>query len=95
MNRYLTLTEVSNCLGLSKAIISGWEKSGKLLPAKQEPEKLYHAQQLLQFDAYRKLADSTWDLEQHIRPIRPYRSIELFAGAGGGLHWDWNVPVLK
>ena len=83
MSRYLTLTEVSNTLGVSKAIVTGWAKNGKLLPAKSEPQKLYSEKQLLHFEAYRNLADSQWDSEQGIKPTRPFRSIELFAGAGG------------
>jgi DNA (cytosine-5)-methyltransferase 1 len=83
MSRYLTLTEVSNSLGVSKAIISGWAKSGKLFPAKDKPQKLYSEKQLLHFEAFRKLAESSWDVEQNIKPTRPFRSIELFAGAGG------------
>jgi len=83
MSRYLTLTEVSNSLGVSKAIVSGWAKSGKLFPAKSEPQTLYSEKQLLHFEAYRELADSKWDVEQQTKAVRPFRSIELFAGAGG------------
>ncbi len=83
MNRYLTITEVSNSLGVSKAIISGWEKSGKLIPQKHGTEKLYDEKLLLNFEAYRNLAESNWEVEQQVKPHRPYHSIELFAGAGG------------
>ena len=83
MSHYLTLTEVSNTLGLSKAIIKGWEKNGKLIPDEVNGKKLYNERQLLSFDIYRQLAETTWDKEQTVRPIRPFRSIELFAGAGG------------
>jgi len=83
MSRYLTLTEVSNSLGISKAIVAGWEKSGKLVPENRGSQKLYTKKQMLEFDEYRKLSESDWDNEQKIKPVRPFRSIELFAGAGG------------
>ena len=83
MGNYLTLTEVSNSLGVSKAIVAEWEKTGKLVPTTVGTKKLYLNKELLEFEDYRKLAESNWENEEKIRPIRPYRSIELFAGAGG------------
>ena len=83
MSQYYTLTEVSNCLGVSKTIIRGWEVKGKLVPKEAKGEKLYSKKSLLEFDVFRQMTDSNWKKEQEIKPVRPYRSIELFAGAGG------------
>lgn len=83
MDHYLTLTEVSNALGLFKAIVAGWEKTGKLIPKCVGAEKLYFKKDLLEFETYRNLADSNWETEEKITPVRPFRSIELFAGLEG------------
>ncbi len=83
MNQYFNLIEVANMLGMSKAIITGWETSGKLVPECIDGVKVYHHDQLLGFDAYRRLAESSWEQEKKIQPGRSLRSIELFAGAGG------------
>ena len=83
MSRFFSLTEVVNILGLPRAIVAGWQKSGKLVPVLHQGELLYPEEQLFQFEIYRKLIDSDWDMEQLIEPVRPFRSIELFAGAGG------------
>ncbi len=83
MNQYLTLTEVSNCLGVSKAIISGWENKGKLIPEIKDDVKVYKKKQLLEFDIFHQMENSQWKKEQQTKATRAYRSIELFAGAGG------------
>lgn len=83
MSRYFTITEVSNILGMSKAIILSWEKKGKLVPIICDGEKKYSEEQMLDFELYQNLVGSKWDEEQSISPKRPYCSIELFAGAGG------------
>ncbi|MFK5925558.1 MAG: DNA (cytosine-5-)-methyltransferase [Desulfuromusa sp.] len=83
MSRYFTLVEVANILGVSKAIVGGWEKSGKLTPVLLNGAKLYSERQLRSFDTYRQLKETKWDKEAKVRAVRPFRSIELFAGAGG------------
>ncbi len=83
MDQYFTLREVSNTLGISKSIVLGWEKSGKLIPKIHSKEKLYSENQMKAFDIYNKMATSKWDIESKITPNRIYNSIELFAGAGG------------
>ena len=82
MNKY-SITQVSNSLGLSQAIITGWEKSGKLVPIRNG-EEVYYTDELLQhFDIFKQFKNSIWEQEQKIEPSRDYTSIELFAGAGG------------
>lgn len=83
MSRYFSLVEVANTLGVSKAIVEGWERSGKLIPLQLDGVKCYSDRQLLSFDAYRRLAATEWDKEEKVCAMRPFRSIELFAGAGG------------
>ena len=83
MSRYFTLIEVSNILGVSRAIVGGWEKNGRLIPVELDGQKFYSERQLLSFDAYRQLAETEWDKEKTVKSVRPFRSIELFAGAGG------------
>ncbi len=79
-----SLTEVANSLGVSKAIVLGWEKSGKLLPINSNNnEKYYTKASLEHFPLFQELQKSTWLEEQKVTPSRAYSSIELFAGAGG------------
>jgi len=82
MNKY-SITQVSNSLGVSQAIVAGWEKSGKLVPIRNGKE-IYYTDELLQhLDIFKQFKNSTWEQEQQIKARRDYTSIELFAGAGG------------
>jgi len=83
INKKYTVTDVSNSLGVSKAIVLGWEKSGKLKPLNNGNEKYYTADLLSDFDIFKQFKNSSWEQEQNIKPLRDYSSIELFAGAGG------------
>lgn len=83
MNSKQSLTDVSNSLGLSKSIISGWEKKGKLVPFYTNNVSYYPIEELEKFSIYKEFRDSTWVEEHKIKAFRSYSSIELFAGAGG------------
>ena len=83
INNKYSITDVSNSLGVSKAIILAWEKTGKLTPLIKGKEKYYTEESLKHFDIFKQFKNSTWEQEQNIRPNRSYSSIELFAGAGG------------
>ncbi|MBL0711934.1 MAG: DNA (cytosine-5-)-methyltransferase [Colwellia sp.] len=82
MNKY-NIIQVSNSLGVSQAIVAGWEKSGKLVPIRCGKETYYTDELLQHLDIFKQFKNSTWDQEQQIKPNRNYTSIELFAGAGG------------
>ena len=82
-NKKYTVIEVSNSLGVSKAIIEGWGRNGKLIPFSDGIKKYYTAEQLDDFDIFQQFKNSCWEEEQNIKPLRSYSSIELFAGAGG------------
>ena len=75
MNNKLSLTEVSNSLGVSKAIVKGWEKSGKLIPELINNEPFYNTEDLLKFDVFKELNNSQWESELKIKPTIPYSSI--------------------
>ncbi len=76
---------LADIVSVSKATLSKWEKSGRLIPV-QNPitnKKEYQTSQLLQFEDVRRIVKSNWDQELHIKPARKFLSVELFAGAGG------------
>ena len=82
---FYSIAQVADILGISKETLRRWDSNKTLIP-QRHPEnnyRVYHRQQLEQFEPARLLFNSTWEEELSIKPIRPYRLIELFAGCGG------------
>jgi DNA (cytosine-5)-methyltransferase 1 len=81
---FFTLEDVSNTLSISKKNLRKWEENKKLIPFEvRNGIKLYHINQLIQFDEFKQMRDSTWEQEVNIKPKKEYKSVELFAGCGG------------
>ncbi|MGI6099316.1 MAG: DNA (cytosine-5-)-methyltransferase [Lentisphaerae bacterium] len=81
----LTQGLVADILSVSKETVRKWEKRGTIVPvsASNEGEPLYRWSDLHAFPVVRQMLQSSWDQESRILPARKFRSIELFAGAGG------------
>lgn len=74
----------ADIISVSKATLEKWEKTGRLKPVSNgKAGKSYRLKDLLSFKTIYELLTSKWETEREVSPIRPYRSIELFAGAGG------------
>lgn len=71
-------------MGISKATLQKWERNGKYVPHDDgEGRKYFLIKDLLDVPQIKEMVNSSWDEEMKIQPLRPYTSIELFAGAGG------------
>ena len=74
----------ANIMGVSKATIGKWEANGTFVPEKDASgKKFFHIKNLMHVPEIKAMADSHWDEEMRTLPLRDFRSIELFAGAGG------------
>lgn len=83
-NEFLTAELVADIASVSKATLSKWEKEGKLAAAvNREGKKEYPISQLAHLDPIMGMLSSRWDEEEKVKPLKRFRSIELFAGAGG------------
>ncbi len=82
---FLTHGLVADILSVSKETVRKWVKSGKIAsPVKSlNGVEYYRLADLIKFPEARAITESTWEEELRIRPGRKYKSIELFAGAGG------------
>jgi DNA (cytosine-5)-methyltransferase 1 len=82
---YYSIAQVADILGSSKETLRRWDKSGKLVPQRNPDNNYreYHRTQLEQFEQAQLLFNSKWDEEIDVTPNRPYKLVELFAGAGG------------
>lgn len=75
----------ADLLSVTKKTIINWSKSGKLkscgMDAKGNP--LFRWDAFKMFPQVSDMDARKWKAQQSIRPIRRFRSIELFAGGGG------------
>lgn len=76
-------TEVSNLLDTPLHRLETWANNKKLIPHGNNGEKHYRKEDLLKFDIAKEVFNTKWDNFINIRPVRKFKSIELFAGAGG------------
>lgn len=84
MREYLTIAEAAEKIGKSPETLRRWDRDGKLV-AMREPisnYRVYREEQLQMFENI-QMKDNK-EINMHaITPNRPYRVLELFAGAGG------------
>lgn len=81
---YYSLAEASEVLGKSKETLRRWDRDGKL-EAVREPISNYRVYKKVQLELFADLLSN--DLEDEVDnseiPLKDYRVLELFAGAGG------------
>jgi len=83
--KLLALSEVADMLSVSKETLRRWDSSGKLVSVRHpiNSYRMYRKSDLKKFEQLGFLFDEvTKDAANHL-PARDYRSVELFAGAGG------------
>ncbi|OIR24005.1 DNA (cytosine-5-)-methyltransferase [Bathymodiolus thermophilus thioautotrophic gill symbiont] len=71
---------LADIMSVSKRTIESWRKNGKV---KSLENGRYLLSGLAKFPQIQAMLETKWELEQKIKPIKTYNSIELFAGAGG------------
>ncbi|MGD9661293.1 MAG: DNA (cytosine-5-)-methyltransferase [Porticoccaceae bacterium] len=82
---FYTIAQVADILSISKETLRRWDNNGTLVP-QRHPEnnyRVYHRSQLEHLEQAQLLFSSNWEKELTIKPKRRYKSVELFAGAGG------------
>lgn len=94
-----SIAQVADILGVSKETLRRWDRNGSLIPQRQVENnyRYYAKKQLEQFEAAQLLFNSHWNEELTTKPIRDFKSLELFAGAGGlaiGMEKAGIEPVL-
>lgn len=83
--KYYSIAQVADILGMSKETLRKWDTKGTLVPQRHPDNnyRVYHRDQLKHFEQAQKLFESKWADEIEVKPKKPYKLIELFAGAGG------------
>lgn len=78
----ITISEsmLADIMSVSNRTVEVWKKNGRIKPL---IDGRYSLADLSFFPQVRAMLESDWEAEQKIKPIKKYKSIELFAGAGG------------
>jgi DNA (cytosine-5)-methyltransferase 1 len=80
----ISLNNFANIMGVSRHTVEGWVTKGTYVPAKSDDGQLFFdMDQLRHIPVVREMIESSWEEEKEVKPLRPFTSIELFAGAGG------------
>ena len=88
---------LASVLGTSNATVSAWVASKKIVPTRKDEKYYYFDTESLEIPEIQSMEHSDWEKESRTKPVRKYKSIELFAGAGGlalGLQSAGFSPVL-
>lgn len=82
--KLLSLSEVADMLSVSKETLRRWDSSGKLVSIRHpiNDYRMYKIQDLKKFEQLGFLFDGK-PSEKKVKPLKKYKTIELFAGAGG------------
>ena len=83
-NQKIPLAIVADILGTSKRVVNNWSDNKlKAIICKNTGKKYFHIDELRSFPSASFLFETNWEEEERIKPIRTYKIIDLFAGAGG------------
>ncbi len=83
-SKVISATDFADIMGVSKRTLKSWNDSGKYVSHKDVTGKqFFYISDLIGIPEIREMAESKWEEEMSAIPLRPYSSIELFAGAGG------------
>ncbi len=82
---YYSIAQVADILSVSKETLRRWDSNGTLVPQRHPDNnyRVYHRSQIKHFEQAQLLFNSNWAEEITTKPVRDYKLVELFAGAGG------------
>ncbi len=82
---YYSIAQVADMLGVTKETLRRWDDNGTMVAQRDESNnyRVYHKSQLEFFETTQHIFNNFWDVELTSTPNRPYKLLELFAGAGG------------
>lgn len=80
----ILVNNFADLLGVSRATVVSWIKSGKYKAHIDELGRSYfYMDEVASVPEIKSMLDTKWDIEKRVTPLRQYTSIELFAGGGG------------
>ena len=84
MQTFFTISNVADILGVSLRTVNTWiQKDTLQLERNEQGLEGFFSQQLLGIPQFDAMINTKWEEELQTKSLRPYTSIELFAGGGG------------
>lgn len=84
MQTFFTISNVADILGVSLRTVNTWIKKDTLqLEHNEQGLEGFFSHQLLGIPQFDAMINTKWEEELQTKSLRPYTSIELFAGGGG------------
>ncbi len=80
---YISDTNLASVLCVSNKTVASWIKTKKIKVDKRENNNDFFLLKSLEIPEIKQMVNSQWENERQIKPNREFKSIELFAGAGG------------
>lgn len=82
-SQYISSNNFADLLGVSRATIEAWIRSGKYTPVEIDGKQVFKLTDLTCVPEVNDMLTTRWNDELTTTPSRQYTSVELFAGAGG------------
>ncbi len=84
-NTLFNVELAADLLSVTKQTVNDWASSGKLVAcaADTQGSPLFHWDAFAQFPQVKDMDAQSWEEQCETKPLRLYKSIELFAGGGG------------
>lgn len=83
-NAIVYASHLADILGVSMRTVDTWKDNGKFpVHSTSEGRLFFYVKDIENIPDIKEMAQTTWEKEMETKPLRPYTSIELFAGAGG------------
>lgn len=84
MSSFFTKSNVADVMGVSLRTVDAWVKNDVLQLQRNElGREGFWGEQLKDIPQFAEMLSSQWEEELEVAPLRPYTSVELFAGGGG------------
>lgn len=80
---FISENNLAALVGTSNATVQKWAKKGILTSYTIEGVNGFYMEDLKEIPEVRDMLEGHWDEEFHVKALRPYTSVELFAGGGG------------
>lgn len=81
--KFISENNLAALAGTSNATAQRWAVNGTFPSHIVDGVRGFDMEELMDIPEIRAMLENEWDAEAHVEPLRPYTSVELFAGGGG------------